>query len=243
MSLNFFEEMYARSEIKSNAAENKETFLKAAGADGATQQQMDVLEAYYDASTELLLENIDQLDSDSTPEDVINLMMELVVKDITSGEPGIISKQIIEKSGLDFRGQSTPNTPEDDLSLEQFIEEILPRVDRGYKGVFDPEPAPKETQEQQPTEEPATQEIKDKNDKTDPPPSVELEAINGGTPEIIVDATQDTIQIGGVSASDYFTSFADLALAQERIETAQIIDPTTQPAVQNDETYTTTLAV
>lgn len=242
MSLGFFEKIYAKSEIKDNAAENKETFLKAAGAGGATQQQMEVLEAYYDASTELLLKNIDQLDSDSTPEDVMNLMMELVVKDITSDEPGIISKKIIEKSGLDFRGQSTPNTPEDDLSLEQFIEEILPRVDQGYKGVFDPEPKPKETQ-QPPTEEPATQEAEDQNDQTDTPPSIALNTINGGTPKVITDATQDTIQIGGVSASTYFTSFADPALAQERIEITQITDPATQPAAQNDETYTATLAI
>lgn len=243
MSLGFFEKIYAKSEIKDHAAENKETFLKAAGAGGATQQQMEVLEAYYDASTELLLKNINQLDSDSTPKDVMNLMMELVVKDITSDEPGIISKKIIEKSGLDFRGQSTPTTQEDDLSLERFIEEILPRVDQGYKGIFDPEPAPKETQEQQPTKEPAIQEAEGKNDQTDTPPSITLDTINGGTPKVIADATQDIIQIGGVSASDYFASFSNPALAQERIEIAQIIDPATQPAAQIDETYTTTLAI
>lgn len=243
MGLNFFERIFARSEIKKTAAENKETFLEAASTGDTTQQQMDVVEAYYDASTEVLLKNVKQLNSDSTAEDVMELMMKLVIQDLTSGKPGIISKKIKEESGLDFEGKVTPDIPDDDLSRERFIAEIIPLVNKGYAGVFEPKKITQETQ--QPIEDQVTQESEEHSNSNQTPasPSTTIDAISGGTPKIVTAPDHDEIQIGNVPASDYFLSFADPEMAQQRIDTADTVDAITQPAMQNHDIHTTALAV
>ncbi len=205
MGLNFFERIFARSEIKKAAAENKETFLDAANTDSTTPQQMAVIEAYYDASTEIILDNVDKLNSDSTPEDVLSLMMDLVVKDISSEDPGVVSKQIQKESGLDFGGQNTPDNTEDDFSKERFVAEILPRVYEGYRGVFE-------------------KEERDTKSTSKVTENTEI--------QIVTTETQDMIKIGEVSIEEYFSSFADPVAAQQRISAVQDISTPTQATLQ-----------